>query len=297
MAGNVLEITGPFLLNFLPTRDLCRFLAVHRNPLRILAAPQLSEKRCHRRLTTAARELREELRRGVWPEPKKQRQLMQLLSDLEGATSCKTSLVHDFTALLVQNCCRVQTAATKVLALIGDESEESMKRSIVQHFIRLATCAPDAVMRGEAVDAIALVLRSWRSDSVEEQSLLTALGHGLKDHCPHVCAKAMSALSSISNSSDRKLSTQAALEVAARLLKDEDRFVRARACATLGRCVELTPEMVELLSLRCSLDTSPEVQHVARAALRGAQMLSLASVPGFTADTNPPVDGGPYIAS
>ena len=42
---------------------------------------------------------------------------------------------------------------------------------------------------------------------------------------------------------------QAALEVAARLLKDEDRFVRARACATLGRCVELTPEMVELLCL------------------------------------------------
>ena len=34
--------------------------------------------------------------------------------------------------------------------------------SIVQHFIRLATWAPEAVMRGEAVDAIALVLRSWR---------------------------------------------------------------------------------------------------------------------------------------
>ena len=54
-----------------PIGDLCRFLAVHRNPLRILAVPQLSEKRCHHRLTTAARELREELRRGVWPEPKK----------------------------------------------------------------------------------------------------------------------------------------------------------------------------------------------------------------------------------
>lgn len=33
----------------------------------------------------------------------------------------------------------------------------------------------------------------------------------------------------------------------------------------------------------------PEVQQVARAALRAAQMLSLASVPRFTADTNPPV--------
>lgn len=32
----------------------------------------------------------------------------------------------------------------------------------MQHFIRLATWAPEAVMRGEAVDAIALVLRSWR---------------------------------------------------------------------------------------------------------------------------------------
>lgn len=40
---------------------------------------------------------------------------------------------------------------------------------------------------------------------------------------------------------------QAALP-AARLLKDQDRFVRARACATLGRCV-VTPEMVELLCL------------------------------------------------
>lgn len=43
----------------------------------------------------------------------------------------------------------------------------------MQHFIRLATCAPDAVMRGEAVDAIALVLRSWRSDSVEDRKELS----------------------------------------------------------------------------------------------------------------------------
>ena len=41
--------------------------------------------------------------------------------------------------------------------------------------------------------------------------------------------------------------SQAALP-AARLLKDQDRFVRARACATLGRCV-VTPETVELLCL------------------------------------------------
>ena len=39
----------------------------------------------------------------------------------------------------------------------------------MQHFIRLATWAPEAVTRGEAVDAIALVLRSWRSDSVEDR--------------------------------------------------------------------------------------------------------------------------------
>ncbi len=41
--------------------------------------------------------------------------------------------------------------------------------SIVQHFVRLATLAPEAVTRGEAVDAIALVLRSWRSDTVEDR--------------------------------------------------------------------------------------------------------------------------------
>ena len=46
---------------------------------------------------------------------------------------------------------------------------------------------------------------------------------------------------------DFLLFSQAALP-AARLLKDQDRFVRARACATLGRCV-VTPEVVELLCL------------------------------------------------
>ncbi|CAL1140718.1 unnamed protein product [Cladocopium goreaui] len=263
--ASVLEIAGPSLLVYLELRDMCSVLVSHHCATRALALPSLLS--CTRRLkrSKAAERLRTELRKGVWPEPKKQRRLKDFLESVEilshsdpvgPARIGPEPLLQAVLVLLNDSCGRVQRAALKLLGDLGDEAvSPECLQSLLKSLLLAAQHADEAV-RLEAVEAIQTALcRWWPGCLTEEQQhmLLFALGCALKDSCPHVCAKAMTALSTVSQSS-RGLSAQV-FTPAADLLEHQDRFVRARACALLGR-LRSTPEVTQLLSLRCEDSSS-----------------------------------------
>ncbi|CAK9111720.1 unnamed protein product [Durusdinium trenchii] len=169
-------------------------------------------------------------------------------------------------SLLEDSCFRVRKAAAAFLSLLGHCSGSHSKLEISRSFCHALHRETSSEVRCATVDAMGQFVCTTSLQEEQTMMLLATLSHSLKDPCPHVCARAMAALNLVSKCSrDLKL---VALP-AAHLLTDNDRFVRARAVstvATLGRLGDVTGVVADL-SMRCK-DSSPEVQQIARAALR-----------------------------
>eukprot|EP00913_Durusdinium_trenchii_P000049 g45.t1 len=139
-------------------RDACR--------LSPMAAPLLTRAKWAHGLAGAKKMIQEDLRRGTWPEPKKQRCLMEMLArldglgaqckieegtrrkcilserqancveqaDLDAAVSSCESLLQEFMSLLEDSCFRVRKAAAAFLSLLGHCSGSHSKLEISRSF-------------------------------------------------------------------------------------------------------------------------------------------------------------------
>ncbi|CAJ1456181.1 unnamed protein product, partial [Effrenium voratum] len=216
-------------------------------PLRSAAAPRLAAALWAAKLRRGAAELRRRARE-VAVEPKKLRLLLQMQGRLErlqadceresqrpserptlgSVTSCESEVLVGFRALIQDPCWQLRRVAIAGLSCLGPLTPcGALLAEVLQR-------DHSAEVRCAAADGIAVLLPHG------DRAALTALSQALKDRCPHVCARAMAAMATV-HSADVLSST-------APLLQDEDRFVRARVVATLGR---LGVPAAPLLAARC----------------------------------------------
>ncbi|CAJ1372827.1 unnamed protein product [Effrenium voratum] len=147
---------------------------------------------------------------------------------LGSVTSCESEVLVGFRALIQDPCWQLRRVAIAGLSCLGPLTPcGALLAEVLQR-------DHSAEVRCAAADGIAVLLPHG------DRAALTALSQALKDRCPHVCARAMAAMATV-HSADVLSST-------APLLQDEDRFVRARVVATLGR---LGVPAAPLLAARC----------------------------------------------
>lgn len=236
--------------------------------------------------------LREALRGRPWAEPRGYRTVVRLAERL-GASLLQINvgdMEEDARTCLANGLeppwhkWADEDASEQLMPLLSDSSAD-VRRAAAASFGRLGSAAGASgaagvagLLRDVSGDARLAAVEALGRLAAVAAPHVEAVAAALRDPCPHVCARAMEALG------PTRLGARAA-GPAAGLLGDGDRYVRARAAASIGRLGAGAAGHAEAL-LPLLEDAHEDVRRSARSALRGvlgpARMLALA-------DGHPPI--------
>mmetsp|Transcript_54538 Transcript_54538/g.130094 ORF Transcript_54538/g.130094 Transcript_54538/m.130094 type:complete len:360 (-) Transcript_54538:104-1183(-) len=243
-----------------------------------LCRPSVAQRRLEK-ASSALQKWLEGVPRHV-PPPRKAGQLSQVRTSLsDSALSCRAceqavrGLLHQGLHPLSHACCKHKSqdveAAALLRPLLSDESAD-VRRVAATCLGCLGSAVHDA-----AVTALAKRVQEDSSKDVRLAAVnaMGALGPvaarhahavalALRDTCQHVSAMAGQALP--------LLGAEPAAELCVQLLQDDDRFVRARALAVLGRLGRGASPHIRAVAAKMD-DAEDNVRTVARSALMSIQ--------------------------